>query len=70
MSFSIDCADKVNSSDTNKKTIIKLSSMDFSINCADKVISTHIQLKCNNDLLPHCAFLNTVRHKWSVFVTF
>ena len=61
--FSIDCADKVISSGTNKKVIIKLSDVDFSINCADKAISTHVQLKCNNDLLPHCVFLNSVSQK-------
>ena len=38
--------------------------MNFSITCAD-IISTHIQLKCNNDLLPRCIFLNTVGQKHS-----
>ena len=34
--FSIDCAEKIISSDTNKETIIKLSGVDCSVNCADK----------------------------------
>ena len=34
--FSIDYAEKIISSDTNKETIIKLSGVDFSVNCADK----------------------------------
>ena len=31
--------------------------MDFSINCPGKVISTYIQWKCNDNLLPYCVFL-------------
>ena len=37
--------------------------MDFSINFAGKVLSTYVQFRCNNNLLPHCVFLNTVRAK-------
>ena len=34
--------------------------VDLSIDSADKVISIHIKLKCKNDCLPHCVFLNIV----------
>ena len=43
--------------------------LDFPRDCADKVISIHIQLKCNNDLLLRCVFLNFVMQKYSVFIT-
>ena len=57
----------------NKSTAAKMlcyRGADVSKDCAGKVISTHIQLKCNNDPLSHCVFLNTVKPKFIVFITF